>query len=83
MFGAWQAYYYGDRLNVMCSQANGKTLQELDTLLDQYGFNSRIVKFKDKKTPNLWHISIRPSLVAACSIQHNEKNVISTEFFWD
>ena len=83
LYGAWNSYYYGDRLKAMCETAKGKTIAELETLIDDYGFNSRIIKYKDPDKENIWSVGLRPSLIAACNIEHNENTVISTSFFWD
>ena len=83
LYGAWNSYYYGDRLKDMCETAEGKTIAELEALIDDYGFNSRVIKYKGPDKKNIWYVGLRPSLVAACSIEHNKNTVISTSFFWD
>jgi len=84
VFFFWHRYHYGYRLEVMCNEAKGKTVIELESLIQNYGFDERpIVRFQNERFPRIWHIRVRPHIYAACFGEHDQKNVISTDLLWD
>lgn len=86
LYGGWFSYYYyyyGHRLEDMCLEARSKTPQELENLVEEYGFKWSEHSYPHADKDNEWRILIKPSLLANCTIYHDNKTVISTKVFWD